>query len=340
VRVLFSTYPWAFETPGGGEIQLRKYAEYLPHHGVDVRLHDSWQPNLADVSLCHFFSCIGGSVHYCKYIKRSGLPLVISASLWITAETRHLYPSDEIRAQLELADIIVTNSGAESDQIAEVLALPRDRFASVMNGFEPRFVKAADSGLFRGAFNLDGPFILNVGNIEPRKNQLALVRALKGLALPLVLIGHQRDPAYAAEVLAEGGPQVRYLGPLAHDDPRLSSAFAACSAFVLPSTLETPGLAALEAAALGAAVVVTSEGSTREYFADHVHYVDHRSPADIRRGIDTALTRGPDPHLKQHVTSRLSWPEVTRALVPIYRNAIQLHDKQAGGLHPTVTANR
>ena len=37
-----------------------------------------------------------------------------------------------------------------------------------------------------------------------------------------------------------------------HRDPLLALAYSACSVFALPSTLETPGLAALEAAAAGA----------------------------------------------------------------------------------------
>jgi glycosyltransferase involved in cell wall biosynthesis len=323
VRVLFSTYPWAFETPGGGEIQLQKYAEHLPAHGVDVHLHDPWRANLADVSVVHFFSCIGGSVHFCNYVRRRRVPLVISSSLWITPETIDLYPVDEIRTQLSLADVIVTNSNTESDLLANVLGLPRERFMTVMNGFEARFAQAVDPRLFRAAFGIDGPFVLNVGNIEPRKGQLGLVRALAGHALPLVLVGHQRDEAYGAQVIAEGGRRLHYLGPLDNADPLLASAFAACSVFVLPSTLETPGLAALEAAAVGAPVVVTSEGSTRDYFGCHVQYVDHRDPDDIRRGIDHALAEGRDPALKSHVTTRFEWSVVTERLLEVYKAAME-----------------
>lgn len=328
MRVLFSTYPWAFETPGGGEIQIEKYVEYLPSHEVDVRLYDPWHKNFADVSVFHFFSCLGGSVHFCSYIKQRGLPLVISSSLWINEQTRDLYPSDEIRAQLSLADVIVTNSNIESELLSRTFALPRDRFATVFNGFEPRFA-LADPQLFRDRFDIRGPFVLNVANIEPRKNQLGLVRALKGLDLPLILIGSRRNKSYADQVFAEGGPQVRFIGPFEHADPHLASAFKACTAFALPSTLETPGLAALEAAACGAALIITSEGSTREYFADHAHYVDHKDPADIRRGVERALARGPDPSLQRLVTSRFTWVSVTAELVKVYRLAQDRHGEQS-----------
>ena len=323
MRVLFSTYPWAFETPGGGEIQLRKYAQYLPAHGIDVQLHDAWQENLAGVDAVHFFSCIGGSVHFCNYVRQRGLPLVISSSLWVTPETVNLYPVQEIRAQLSLADVIVTNSETESDLLADVLDLTRERFVAVMNGFDPQFNRIEAGSLFADAFGIEGPFILNVGNIEPRKNQLVLIRALAAQSLPLVLIGHQRDKSYAAEVLQEGGSRVRYVGALDHADPLLASAFQTCSAFALPSTLETPGLAALEAAAAGAPVVVTSEGSAHEYFGPYAHYVDHRDPDGIWLGISAALAAGRNAALKTHVSARFSWPAVTGRLVEVYRTARQ-----------------
>jgi glycosyltransferase involved in cell wall biosynthesis len=268
-------------------------------------------------------------VHFCNYVRQRGLPLVVSSSLWITPETAHLYPIDEIRAQLTLADVIVTNSDRESDQLARLLGLPRQRFMTVMNGFDPRFAEPQDPRLFRTAFGIEGRFILNVGNIEPRKNQLGLVRALAGHPVPLVLLGQKRDEGYAARVLAEGGSQVRYIGVLDHADPRLASALAACSAFVLPSTLETPGLAALEAAAAGAAVVVTSQGSTRDYFGDAARYVDPGDPHDIRRGIDQALSAPPDPALKAHVASRFGWPRVTERLPEAYAMAKQLQAARA-----------
>jgi glycosyltransferase involved in cell wall biosynthesis len=321
VRVLFGTYPWAFEIPGGGEIQLRKYVEYLPAHGVDVELHDPWRPNIDRADVFHFFSCIGGSVHFCNYIRGRGVPLVISSSLWITPETSKRYPFDEIRNQLSLADVIVTNSETESDLQARVLNIERDRFVSVMNGFDAWFADPPDERLFRAAFGVEGPFILNVANIEPRKNQLGLVRAMADHRLPLVLIGHRRDKSYAAAVLAEGGPKVLYLGALDHADPRLASAFAACSAFVLPSTLETPGLAALEASVAGAPLVITSEGSTREYFGVHAHYIDHRDPSDIRRGLDAAVAGGRSPALKRHVEGHFDWATVTGRLPQVYQLA-------------------
>jgi glycosyltransferase involved in cell wall biosynthesis len=322
VRVIFNTYPWAFAMPGGGEIQLLKYAEHLPAHAVEIVWHDIWKPEFDTVEAVHFFSCIQGSEEFCNYVKRRGLPLVVSSSLWITQATTRDFPIAQIRAQLALADVIVPNSAIEADMLATVLDLPRERFMPVMNGVDVRFAHPPDQAVFRARFGIAGPFLLTVGNIETRKNQLNLVRALPADGSPLVIVGNIREPRYAQRVFAEGGSRLRFLGPIGHDDPLPASAYAACSAFVLPSMLETPGLAALEAAAAGAPVVITSEGSTREYFRDMVHYVDPAEPDDIRRKIEIALAAGSNPGLNTLVTSRFTWPTVTAALAEVYAIAI------------------
>lgn len=291
MKVLFATYPMAFHTPGGGEIQLLAYRKHLPAHGVEVDLFDQWNPRFLEHDVVHFFSCVGGSVHFCNFVKQLGLPLVVSSSLWITDATKHLYPVDEIRHQLSLADRVVTNSDIECDTLAQVFGLPREKFVTVYNGVEETFYEPVPAQLFRDHFNFHEPFVLNVGNIEPRKNQLALMQAMKSMPeRKVVLIGHQRDPEYARACLEAGGSQVIYLGALPHESPLLRSAYAACDAFCLPSTLETPGLAALEAHAAGARIAVTQVGSTREYFADQVAYLDPDDVESIARSIREALT--------------------------------------------------
>ncbi|MEX2277388.1 MAG: glycosyltransferase [Cucumibacter sp.] len=319
MKVLFATYPTAFHTPGGGEIQLLAYRKYLADPGIEVTLFDPWRPEFLGHDLVHYFSCVGGSYPFCAFVKRLGLKLVVSSSLWITPETRKDYPEGEIRRQLSLADRIVTNSDAETETLAEVFGLPREKFATVLNGVDPSFFAPTDPALFRSEFGVDGPFLLNVANLEPRKNHLRLAEAIAGLpGTRLVLIGAVRDPDYAKAVLAAGGKSLSHLGTLAHDSRPLRSAYAAARLFVLPSLLETPGLAALEAAAQGAPLLVTEVGSTRDYFGAAATYVDPHSTASIRAGIEAALASPARGSFRP-----LVWPEAIAPLSAIYRGALE-----------------
>jgi glycosyltransferase involved in cell wall biosynthesis len=217
---------------------------------------------------------------------------------------------------------VITNSDLESDSLASVLALPHEKFATVYNGIDECFLNDATPALFRDRFGLQGRFVLNVGNIEPRKNQLTLVRAMKGLPdVKLVLVGQKRDPAYAEQVLQEGGEQVIYLGALPHGDLLLSG-YAACDLFCLPSTLETPGLAALEASAQGAPLLVTSEGSCAEYFGDRAAYVLPDSAAGLQAAIGAMLQCGNGRAAAAASAFRreaFTWSSTTEALRHIYQ---------------------
>ncbi len=322
MRVLFATYPMAFHTPGGGEIQLLAYQKHLPAHGIDVTLFDQWHPRFLEHDVVHFFSCIGGSIHFCHFVKQLGLPLVISSSLWITEETKHCYPIDEIRAQLRLADRIVANSNIECDTLSRVLGLPREKFCTVYNGIDKFFLNDVTADIFKKTYDINGRFVLNVGNLEPRKNQLMLVRAMKAFPeTKLVLIGHKRNLEYANQVLDEGGEQVIYLGPLPHNEILLS-AYRSCDLFCLPSTLETPGLAALEAAAQGARLLITSEGSCAEYFGDRASYLDPTSLKSIEKVLGIMLQSDARiPIINKNSSfnpSTFTWANTTLALKGIY----------------------
>ncbi len=317
MKILFSTYPMAFHTPGGGEIQLLKYKEYLEKKGFIVDLFDLWNPKINDYDVFHFFSCISGSNHICNFVKRLGLPVVISSSLWLTQKNKHLYPIEEIRSQLLLADLIVTNSVSESIQLSTQLSIPIESFRHVYNGVDKFFTENISQDLFRNLYNINDSFILCVGNIEPRKNQLKLAEAVSKLNKKLVLIGHIRDYNYANLIFNKFKRNVLYIGAIPHSK-MLVSAYRSCEIFCLPSILETPGLAALEAFASGAKVILTSEGSTYEYFGDHVFYVDPYSIDSFIVAIQKIEAQ--QYRSKKFNMSKFYWDNTVESLVDIYKN--------------------
>jgi glycosyltransferase involved in cell wall biosynthesis len=319
MKVLFNTYPMAFHTPGGGEVQLLQYRQHLQIKNTSVTMFDLWEPHLLDFNLVHFFSCIGGSVHFCAFVKSIGLPLVISPNLWITSENKHLYPGEEIRTLFVLADKVIGNSDLECDLLASVFNIPRDKFATVYNGINEIFFRPTNADIFRKHFGINGQFILNVANIEPRKNQIQLARALKNFPdLKLVIIGYERDSEYAKLLYEEAGDQLIYLGPLPHESELLRSAYAACELFALPSTLETPGLATLEASAIGTRILVTAEGSAVEYFGDGAIYVNPEDFFSISQGIAEALLRPKLEVLSLTMRGNFTWHGAVNTLSGIY----------------------
>jgi glycosyltransferase involved in cell wall biosynthesis len=98
----------------------------------------------------------------------------------------------------------------------------------------------------------------------------------------------------------------------------LASAYAAARVFALPSWFETPGLAALEAALAGTAIVITPFGSTREYFGHRVRYARPGRIGEISTAVLRTWSQGPDPGLADFIASNYLWPEVARKTAEVY----------------------
>ncbi len=323
MRVLLNTYPVAFDCPGGGEIQLLRTRAALQRADVDAILYDQWRPQFAETDVVHHFSVQGGSRHFCDYAKQKHLPLVISPIIWLTEDNLEHFPLDEIRHLLTLCDLVLPNSEMEVAQLAEFFSLDPHKFVVTRNGIDHSFGRRISGNVFREHFNMEQAFLLNVANIEQRKNQLRLIQAVRKLGVKLVLVGGIRDQAYFNQCMEAGAGFVRHLGYIDHDSDLLKSAYSACQAFVLPSILETPGLAALEAAAAGAKLVVTAEGSTSEYFADMVRYVDPYSLEDIRSAIEGSLAdSSDDSRLAEHVLSNFTWDHTAQQVIAAYKRVL------------------
>ena len=99
------------------------------------------------------------------------------------------------RELLNLADIVLPNSLSEAAQLVRLFGVARERVRAVPNGVLAT-VASASPELFQERWGAD-PFVLSVGRIEPRKNTLALIRAIRPLGLPLVVIG-EAHPAFRA----------------------------------------------------------------------------------------------------------------------------------------------
>lgn len=319
MKVTYATYPTAFEIPGGGEIQILQYKKILADGDVNVSLFDPWKANLGSIDVFHYFSCYRGSENFVDELVRRGIPIVLSPTLWVEKGATG-YPLEQIRQMMAMAGRIVCNSDMECDLLSDTFSVPRAKFATVYNGVDSGFMQPADSESFRSAYDIQGNFVLNVANVEPRKNQLRLIEAVKRLGLQLVMIGGVRDQAYFAECMALGAGCLTYIPTLPHDSELLRAAYASCSLFALPSMLETPGLAALEAACVGAKVVVTAVGCAREYFQDHAVYVDPLSVDSIAVGIKDALVFSGQDAARDLVRREFMWPVVVERLKDVYQN--------------------
>lgn len=338
--VLFHAPSHVFQAPGGGENQLVQTGRHLERLGVRVRPFSPWIDRLEDARLLHLFGMSREGLELARVARARGVRVVLSPICWVEPRaivalapgaTRAAWdlgkwavkvaaprwPSWR-RALLSIADAILPNSRAEARQLARLFGADPGRIHVVPNGVATGFADATP-GRFRAEYGGDD-LVLFVGRIEPRKNVLGLIRAVVALGLPLAIIG-EAPPGreeYAATCRRAGAKSVRWLGAIGHDDPLLASAYASARVFALPSWFETPGLAALEAALAGCALVITPFGCTREYFGEWAEYARPDRGPSLRRAIERAWRDGPDARLSAHVGTHFCWTDVARRTAEVY----------------------
>jgi len=228
---------------------------------------------------------------------------------------------------LLLADAILPNSNAEIGMLRKEFKIPVSaKLYVIPNAADDRFYYARPE-TFADKYGLCD-YVLYVGRIEPRKNVLSLVRALRNEKdLTLVILGSDNpmETDYVKKVREEARrteAKTLFIGPLSHESEMLASAYAAAKVFALPSWFETPGIAALEAALAGANVVITDRGGTKEYFKEYAAYVDPSSLDAIRKGVLNSYHADRNSKLKEHVLKNYSWEIVAKKTLKAYTDAL------------------
>lgn len=330
----------AFQAPGGGENQLIQTGRHLEAMDVPIRLFHPWTDRLDRARALHLFGMSREGLELARAAKARRTPVVLSPICWF--DPRALWALEPTagrkltalgawaarrtfrrlpgwrRDLLLTADAVLPNSEEEADQLVRLFGVDRGRIEVVPNGVLPEFGWGSPS-LFRERVG-DFEFVLFVGRVEPRKDPLGVIRAARRLGLPTVVVG-QAPPGhelYERECRREGGDRVVWLERLDHHDPLLVSAYAAARVFALCSWFETPGLAALEAALAGAAVVITPRGSTRSYFGDRAIYARPGRDDEIGAALSRAWREGPRPGLAAHVASNYLWDRVAKLTAEVY----------------------
>lgn len=202
------------------------------------------------------------------------------------------------RAIAEGADILLPNSVSEVRQLQHTLGTRQFAFHVVPVGVTPGVFHGARPDLFVQRHGLRD-FVLMVARWDRRKNVLMLLEAMRGLDLPLVLVGQRPHPDYEQLARPLLPPGTLLLEGLT--EVELASAYAAARVHVLPSWFEQPGLSSLEAALAGCSIVVGNRGAELDYFGDGAYYCDPASAPSIREALLAAWRDHPTDVARRRV---------------------------------------
>lgn len=185
-------------------------------------------------------------------------------------------------------DLLLPNSEDEIRCVKKYCQLKKGaKLVAVPNAIDP--IPDWVDSLERDSNLPDEDYVLVPGFFAARKNQKKLIHALQDFPHPIVFMG--KGPLLE-DCKKVATPQMLFLGHVAHQSREFYSAMKYARVVCLSSNCETPGIAGLEAAALGARPVVPYEGGTCQYYGWDAEYLDPLSSKSIKESIERAWARG------------------------------------------------
>jgi glycosyltransferase involved in cell wall biosynthesis len=316
----------------GDSIQLLKTREYLAKAGIEAVIDNRPNLDLAAYDLVHLFNLIPVAETYQYYInaRRQHKAQVLSTVFWGPEEFFQASSDPE-----QLRDWWQKTGSLRQEILnGTSLILPNStlELEALRNSFDPLPPAVVVPNAADRSFAFAGPgrfiqkyqwrdFLLTVGRICRRKNQLSLIKVAQKMKLPLVIIGPVNDSLYYQECRRQSaGQKVLFIDTL--NPSELASAYAAARVHALVSWYDTPGLVSLEAALAGCAVVSTNRGSAREYFEDKAFYCDPGDLTSIAQAVSAAWNAGKDTSLKERVLANYTWERVAEITKEAYQKII------------------
>jgi glycosyltransferase involved in cell wall biosynthesis len=249
---------------------------------------------------------------------------------WFSRRDR-LVLNTGVRTTLRRAAAVITISSFSRSEISRFYRIPQSSIhvthLAPADAFRDRGRPAPDqAGKFAGL----KPYVLAVGNLQPRKNLARLAEAFAGVCRRgaphrLVISGKtewKESDVYSA--IRAAGIEDRVLLPGYVPDADLPALYRDADVFVFPSLYEGFGLPVLEAMACGTPVVCSNAASLPEVAGDAAVMAD---PCDTGAMENAIMRVVSDPDLRASLRAKglarvaeFSWRRTAEETLAIYRS--------------------
>src|SRR5579859_3482113 len=254
-------------------------------------------------------------------------PVVITArGTDINLIPRHRLPRRQILWAARHASGMVAVCQALKEAMV-ALGIPEHRIRVLANGvdlaqFQPRPREEA-----RRRWALQGPTLLSVGHLIPRKGHDLVIRSLTELAgVSLVIAGEGPERAALARLARDLGvaERVRFCGVVAHGD--LAELYCAADALVLASSREGWANVLLESMACGTPVIASNVwGNSEVVAAKAAGLLVQRTPASIAEAARKLFAEPICRAETRLYAEGFGWEATTAGQLDLFRRAIEAH---------------
>ena len=237
------------------------------------------------------------------------------------------------------ASAVITVSESSKRDLVRLYGVPADKVNVVYEAASPVFQPASPGQIAaaRARYGLPERYLITLGTIEPRKNLIRLLSALRVLRqqdrqLALVIVG-RRGWLYQDfdQHLSQLDDPRAVLLPGYVPDEDLPAVLGGAMALVLASLYEGFGLPILEAMACGTPVVCSNVSSMPELGGDAARYFD---PQDTNQMADAIAQVLRDSDLRAVMRQRglgqaaqFSWQRAARETLDVYKRQLSGHQR-------------
>ncbi len=248
------------------------------------------------------------------WLKKSGIPSVLTIHDVIYMRFPQFYKKADrmiyrfhTSSGCRRATKILAISHQSKNDLIQYFGIDPDKIVVIHQSCDKRFyvrVDEAQKNDIRLKYNLPEKFILSVGTIEQRKNQLSILKGvvLEQLDIPVVLLGKPTEyKKELDEYIIENGIRQQLIFLHSTNFADLHTIYQMAEIMVYPSLFEGFGLPVLEAQASGCAVITSNTSSLPEAGGEGALYVDPTNSAEIGKAIRKILS---DNNLKEELIQK------------------------------------
>lgn len=247
-------------------------------------------------------------------IEKTGIPSVFTVHDLIFMRFPQFYKKIDrmfykffmVRGCRTATKIIAISQQTKSDLI-NLCGVDPKKIVVIYQSCNKQFYQRVDEtqkSIVRQKYSLPDKFILAVGTIEQRKNQLAILEGLvkQKLEIPLVILGKPTEYKMLLDDFIKENDirkQIIFLHNTGTEE--LQTIYQMAEIMVYPSFFEGFGLPILEAQASGCPVITSNISSMPEAGGEGALYIDPANSAEIGRAIRNILT---DSKLKEELIQK------------------------------------
>ncbi len=250
-----------------------------------------------------------------------GLPLVITGrGSDLTQIPNHALPRRMIQWAAGRAAGLITVCAALRHDLLR-LGVPAEKVRVLRNGVDLDLFRPTARQAARARLRFDGPTLLYVGHLIPRKSQALVIRALALLpGVRLVLVGEGPDRRMLVDLAGQLGvsERVRFVGQVPHAE--LPELYSAADALVLTATREGWPNVLLEAMACGTPVVATAVSGVPEVMTapEAGRLVHEPTPEAVAAAVRALLAAPPPRTATRAYAEGFSWEATSRGQLALF----------------------